>query len=200
MSSLQPESRAVRRWEGARSEALLATPVNRGWRAEDYIELCALLAERAAMIGEVPVGAVVVHRHPLSGEERIIGRGYNLRETRRDPLAHAEVEAIRAASRVLEHWRLEECELYVTLEPCAMCAGAIVNSRIRRVIYGCDDLKAGATRSLYQLADDPRLNHRAEVITGVCAARCAQLLREFFATRRAHKRAARLTRLTESAP
>ena len=182
--------RAVRRWEGKRSEALLRTPTNLGWGDVDYIRLCQALAREAHLRGEVPVGAVVVHQHPLSGEERVIGRGYNLRETRFDPTAHAEVEAIRQASAVIGHWRLEECALYVTLEPCSMCAGAIVNSRIRRVVYGCDDPKAGAVRSLYRLIDDPRLNHRAELTSGVCAEECAQLLRQFFQERRASKRRA----------
>ena len=130
---------------------------------------------------------VVTHRHPSSGEVRIIGRGYNLRESCHDPTAHAEIEALRRASRVLGHWRLEECELFVTLEPCVMCSGAIVNSRVKRVVYGCHDPKAGGARSLYRLLEDPRLNHRAELVTGVYAERCAQLLRSFFQERRALK-------------
>ena len=184
MSQAQPpyahQPRAVRRWEGRRSEALLKTPVNEGWSDEDYIKLCLTLAQEAWRRGEVPVGSVVVHRHPVTHEERIIGRGFNLRETHHDPTAHAEVEALRQASELLGHWRLEECELYVTLEPCVMCSGALVNSRIKRVIYGCHDPKAGGARSLYRLIDDPRLNHRAEVTSGVCAEACAEVLRSFF--------------------
>ena len=153
------------------------------------MRLCLALAREAARLGEVPVGAVVVHRHPLTGEERVIGRGFNLRERRGDPTAHAELEALREASEVIGHWRLEECDLYVTLEPCVMCAGGVVNARVRRVIYGSDDPKAGATRSLYQLADDPRLNHRAEVTRGVLAQECAEVLRAFFKARRLTKKA-----------
>ncbi len=132
------------------------------------------LAAGAAEKGEVPVGAVIVH------EGRIIGRGSNLRETAQDPLAHAEAIAIREAAHHLGSWRLEDTTLYVTLEPCPMCAGAIVNARIPVVIYGCDDPKAGAVRTLYALLEDPRLNHRCEVIPGVRAERAANLLKSFF--------------------
>lgn len=176
--------KSIRYWEGKRSQKLLNTPVNEGWNDADYMRVCQTLAHKAHQQGEVPVGAVVIHRHPISKEVRIIGRGYNLRENLHDPTAHAEIVAIRQASQIIEHWRLDECELYVTLEPCAMCAGAIVNSRIQRVIYGCDDPKAGATRSLYQLIDDPRLNHRAQITRGLHADSCAQLLRTFFKERR----------------
>lgn len=171
-------------WEGARSDRLLETPTCAGWSDEDYMGLCLTLAREAAARGEVPVGAIVVHTHPHTGKQRIIGRGYNLRETQRDPTAHAEIEALRAASAVVGHWRLDECALFVTLEPCAMCAGALVNARVRRVVYGADDAKAGATRSLYRLLEDSRLNHRAEVVTGVRASECADVLRAFFLARR----------------
>ncbi|HEY6878346.1 MAG TPA: tRNA adenosine(34) deaminase TadA [Polyangiales bacterium] len=133
-------------------------------------------AERAAARGEVPVGAVAV----LDGQ--IIGRGHNLRETARDPSAHAELIAIRAAAAYLSSWRLIDVHLYVTLEPCPMCAGAIVNARVPRVIYGADDPKAGAVRTLYTLLSDPRLNHRPEVVPGVLSEDCATQLRSFFTT------------------
>ncbi|MDX1502828.1 MAG: tRNA adenosine(34) deaminase TadA [Thermoanaerobaculia bacterium] len=131
-------------------------------------------ARRAAAEGEVPVGAVVVR------EGRQIASGYNRRESG-DPLAHAEIEAIRAAAAVTPGWRLSGCTLYVTLEPCAMCAGALVNSRIDRLVYGAPDPKAGFCGSLGDLTRDPRLNHRLEVAGGVLAEECGELLRAFFA-------------------
>jgi tRNA(adenine34) deaminase len=136
------------------------------------------LAGEARNVGEVPVGALVVR----SG--RIIAQAYNLRETLRDPTAHAERLALTWAGRELGSWRLDECVLYVTLEPCAMCAGAIVLSRISRLVYGAIDPKAGACESLYQLASDPRLNHRPEITAGVLAAECGEILTEFFQKRR----------------
>jgi tRNA(adenine34) deaminase len=139
------------------------------------------LAEHAASIDEVPIGCVVVD--DLSGE--VIGRGYNRREADHDPTAHAEILALREAARRRGHWRLTDCTLVVTLEPCPMCAGAIVNARVPRIVYGCDDPKAGAVRTLYRVADDPRLNHRAEVVGGVLAAECAAVLQDFFKARRA---------------
>lgn len=135
-------------------------------------------AREALAFGEVPVGAVIVR----GGQ--ILSRAFNLRETLHDPTAHAESLAIRLAGRALGSWRLEGCTLYVTLEPCPMCAGAIVQSRIPIVVYGATDPKAGACRSLYRLADDPRLNHRAILRSGVLADECSALLREFFQVRR----------------
>jgi len=135
-------------------------------------------AEEAARRDEVPVGAVVVHG------AKIIGRGHNQREMLKDPTAHAEMIAITQAAAALEGWRLEETTLYVTLEPCLMCAGAIVNARIPRVVFGAADPKAGACGSLYQVGLDPRLNHRFETTPGVLAAECAALLQEFFAKKR----------------
>ena len=129
---------------------------------------------------EVPIGCVIVH----DPTDRVIGRGHNLRETKHDPTAHAELVAMREAAQALGHWRLIDCTLYVTLEPCPMCAGGIVNGRLPRLVYGCDDLKAGAVRTLYRIADDARLNHRAEVESGVLADESADLLRSFFASRR----------------
>jgi tRNA(adenine34) deaminase len=138
-------------------------------------------AAKAREIDEVPIGCVIVHEPT----QRIVGRGYNRREIDRDPTAHAEILAMREASRQLGTWRLIDCALVVTLEPCPMCAGAIVNARIPRLIYGCDDPKAGAVKTLYQICQDPRLNHRVEVTDGILAGECASLLRQFFAQQRA---------------
>lgn len=131
-------------------------------------------AEQAAERGEVPVGAVVV----LGGQ--IVATAHNERETANDPTAHAEILALRRAAAALGSWRLCDAELYVTMEPCPMCAGALVNARIKRVYYGCDDPKAGAARTLFALLDDSRLNHRVEIIPGVLGAESAALLRAFF--------------------
>lgn len=131
-------------------------------------------AEQAARIGEVPVGAVVVMR----GD--VIAVAHNQRETKNDPTAHAEIVAMRAAAAALKSWRLVDADLYVTMEPCPMCAGAIVNARVRRLVYGCDDPKAGAVRTLFQLLDDQRLNHRVEVVPGVLAVESSALLKSFF--------------------
>lgn len=131
-------------------------------------------AEQAAQKGEVPVGAVVVVR----GE--VVAVAHNQRETHNDPTGHAEIVALRAASATLSSWRLVDADLYVTMEPCPMCAGAIVNARVRRLVYGCDDPKAGAVRTLYRILDDPRLNHRVEVVPGVLAAESSALLKSFF--------------------
>ena len=139
------------------------------------------LARAAAAGGEVPIGCVVVH-DPTG---RVIARGANRRVTDHDPTAHAEIVALRQAGQALGHWRLLDCTLYVTLEPCPMCAGALVNARVPRLVYGCDDPKAGAVRTLYQLCEDGRLNHRVEVTGGVLAAEGAELLREFFRAQRA---------------
>jgi tRNA(adenine34) deaminase len=143
--------------------------------AEDvHMRTALAAAERAAKSGEVPVGAVVVVR----GE--VVAVAHNQRETNNDPTAHAEIVALRAAAAALGGWRLVDAELYVTMEPCPMCAGAIVNARVRRLIYGCDDPKAGAVRTLFQLLDDPRLNHRVEVVPGVLGVESAALLKSFF--------------------
>jgi tRNA(adenine34) deaminase len=131
-------------------------------------------AEAAAAIGEVPVGAIVV-----LGDE-VIAVAHNERETASDPTAHAEVLALRRAAAARGSWRLTDAELYVTMEPCPMCAGALVNARVRRVIFGCDDPKAGAVRTLYTLLDDKRLNHRVEVTAGVLGPESGALLRGFF--------------------
>ncbi len=137
------------------------------------------LARQAFDEGEVPIGAVIVHNG------RIIGEGYNQRESLKDPTAHAEMIAITQAANSLESWRLLDCTIYVTLEPCPMCAGAIVLARIPTVIYGTTDPKAGACHSLFQITEDSRLNHRAIVLGGVLQQECKGLLQEFFAQQRA---------------
>lgn len=138
------------------------------------------LARSAAEAGEAPVGAVMYE----TATGRVLGEAGNARESASDPLGHAEVLAIRRAARALGDWRLNECTLVVTLEPCCMCAGAIVNARVGRVVFGADDSRAGAVRSLYRLLEDPRLNHRLTPIRGVMAGESAALLREFFRARR----------------
>lgn len=140
-----------------------------------YMQLALEQAGLAAAQAEVPVGAVVVDG------DQVIGRGYNRRALDADPTAHAEVVALREAARARGSWRLEGTRLYVTLEPCPMCAGALVNARVAQVVYGCADPKAGALRTLYALCEDPRLNHRVEVVRGILAEACGRALTEFFA-------------------
>jgi tRNA(adenine34) deaminase len=135
-------------------------------------------AERAAGHDDVPVGAVIVR------DGQIIAARHNERELTGDPTAHAEILAIRDAANVVGHWRLDDCTMVVTLEPCAMCAGALVNARIGQLVYGAADPKAGAAGSLMTLVADPRLNHRMPLVTGVEAERCGALLVDFFAARR----------------
>lgn len=135
-------------------------------------------AEKAAALGDVPVGALVV----ADGE--ILGVGHNRREVENDPTAHAEIVALRHAAKKRRSWRLDDTTLVVTLEPCPMCAGALVNARVARLVYGCDDPKAGAARSLFSVCNDSRLNHRLEISAGLLADRSAELLRRFFAARR----------------
>lgn len=147
----------------------------------DLIRIAIQEANSALTLDEVPIGCVIYH----VPTERIIGRGHNRRMIDADPTAHAEMIAMRQAAQVLQDWRLEQTILAVTLEPCPMCAGAIVNARIPHVVYGCDDPKAGAVRSLFTLCSDSRLNHRAQVTPGVMADQCARLLTDFFATKRA---------------
>ena len=142
-------------------------------------------ARKARLKDEVPIGCVIV----LGG--KIIARGHNLRETTQDPTAHAELIAIRKAARKLGSWRLLESTMYVTLEPCSMCMGAIILSRIPRVVFGCYDPKGGAAGSLYDLSNDPRLNHYVELLPQVLENRCSSQLSTFFADIRALKRAAK---------
>jgi tRNA(adenine34) deaminase len=145
---------------------------------EEFMRLALREAEAAFAEDEVPVGAVVVHAG------RVIAAAHNQREQLKDPTAHAEMIAITQAAGALESWRLEECTLYVTLEPCPMCAGAIVQARIPLVVYGATDPKAGAVQTLYQLLSDARLNHRADILTGVLAAPCGEILSRFFRQQR----------------
>jgi len=143
-------------------------------RDEAFMRMALAAAEQASACGEVPVGAVIV----VGGE--VVAVAHNQRETKNDPTAHAEIVALRVAAARLASWRLVDADLYVTMEPCPMCAGAIVNGRVRRLVYGCDDPKAGAVRTLFQLLDDPRLNHRVDVVPGVLAAESSALLKSFF--------------------
>jgi tRNA(adenine34) deaminase len=145
---------------------------------KEFMAIAIAEAEKALAHDDVPVGAVVVHQ----GE--VVGAGHNEREHRQDPTAHAETLALQAAARDRGSWRLLDCTLYVTLEPCAMCAGAIVLARVPRVVYGTADPKAGAAGSVLDVLAEPRLNHRPQVEGGVLADECAALLREFFAARR----------------
>jgi tRNA(adenine34) deaminase len=139
-----------------------------------WMELALEEARAAASAGDVPVGAVIVQG------DIVLGRGRNRREVDRDPTAHAEVVALREAARALGHWRVE-ATLIVTQEPCPMCAGALVNARIRRLVFGCANPKAGAVTTLYQIPTDARLNHRVEVVGGIRSEECAGLLQAFFA-------------------
>ncbi|MGH7829245.1 MAG: tRNA adenosine(34) deaminase TadA [Candidatus Binatia bacterium] len=147
-----------------------------------FMQLALQEAGRAVEKNEVPVGAVVVY------EGAVIGRGHNRRETRQDPIAHAEIQALQDAAAKLKSWRLEECALYVTLEPCIMCAGAILQARIARLVFGCLDPKGGAIESLYRLCEDPRLNHQVAVTRGIMEKECAGMLEGFFASLREKKR------------
>lgn len=142
---------------------------------ERWMEFAVKEAEQAYKRKEVPVGSVIIH------ENRIIGRGYNQTETLRDPTAHAEIIAITAAASQLDNHRLEGCTLYVTLEPCAMCAGAIVLARIPTLVFGASDPKAGACGTLFNIVQDKRLNHRVEVVKGILEPKCGALLKDFFA-------------------
>jgi len=146
---------------------------------EKYMSEALRLAQRAAEAGEVPVGALIVR------EGQVIGRAHNQVEMLHDATAHAEMIAITQAAEALENWRLEGAEIYVTLEPCPMCAGALVNSRVSRIIYGADDPIAGACGSVFNIVSEKRLNHRIPVVKGVLADPCSELLRSFFKARRA---------------
>jgi len=147
---------------------------------QDLMSLAMEQATAAVALGEVPVGCVIFH----APTHRLIGSSHNRRILDRDPTAHAEIVAMRQAAIELNNWRLEDCTLVVTLEPCVMCAGAIVNARVPRLVYGASDPKAGAVDTLFQLCSDPRLNHRVEIVRGVGADQSASLLREFFKVQR----------------
>lgn len=147
----------------------------------EYMQVALQLAQEAAAAGEVPVGAVIVKN------DKIIGRGYNAPITTHDPSAHAEIRAMRDAAQHLGNYRLVGCTLYVTLEPCAMCTGAIQHARIAKVIYGASDLKTGACGSVVNLMAEPKLNHHTEISGGIMAEACGAILSDFFTSRRKAK-------------
>lgn len=149
---------------------------------EKFMRQAIKQAKKAYALDETPIGCVIVH------EGKVIGRGYNRRNTDKSPLAHAEITAIRKASRKIGDWRLEECTLYVTLEPCQMCAGAIVQSRLTRVVVGCMNPKAGCAGSIFNLLDVKEFNHQVELTTGVLGEECSGLMKQFFKELRERKK------------
>lgn len=149
-------------------------------------------AKKAYALGEVPIGCVIVH------EGKIIGRGYNRRNTDKNTLSHAEITAIRKASKVIGDWRLEECTLYVTLEPCQMCAGAIVQARIPEVVMGCMNPKAGCAGSILNILEMPQFNHQVAVTRGVLGQECSDMLKLFFSELRIRNKAEKEARRTDS--
>ncbi len=155
--------------------------VNTSQNDEQYMQIAIDQAKIAEENGDVPIGAVIVHKN------QIIAKAYNQREQLQDPTAHAEIIALTQAAAALESWRLHDCTIYVTLEPCPMCAGAMVLARMDRLVYGCDDPKTGAVRSLYNIVQDERLNHRLDVTSGVLEEECSKLLQDFFQFRRTEK-------------
>ena len=162
-----------------RKPVTAADPLNSTNSSDElWMQEALAAAKRALEMGEVPVGAVVVRAGKL------ISRGWNRNLADHDPTAHAEVVALRAAGALLGNHRLGDCELFATIEPCAMCAGALVHARIRRLVYGADDPKAGAVRSVVSLLDHAQLNHQVEVCSGVLAGRCAEIVQTFFRVRR----------------
>lgn len=141
---------------------------------EKYMKEAIRQAKKASKLGEVPIGCVIVY------EDRIIGRGYNRRNTDKSTLSHAEITAIRRASKIMGDWRLEDCTLYVTLEPCQMCSGAIIQARIPRVVMGCRNPKAGCAGSILNLLKVPEFNHQAEITEGILEEECSMMLKNFF--------------------
>lgn len=158
---------------------------------EMYMQLAIEEAKKAEMLGEVPIGAIIVH------EDKIIARAHNLRETTQIATTHAELSAIQDACREIGSWRLEDTTLYVTLEPCPMCAGAILQSRIPRVVYGARDPKGGCVHSFYELLNDSRFNHECSVTEGVLADECGAILTSFFKSIRARKKQLKKERASE---
>lgn len=159
---------------------------------EKYMRMALKLARKALELGEVPIGCVIVH------EGRVIGRGYNRRNTDKNTLAHAEITAIRKASKKIGDWRLEDCTLYVTLEPCQMCAGAIVQARIPEVVMGCMNPKAGCGGSILNILEMPQFNHQAVVTRGVLETECSAVLKEFFTGLRIRNKQEKAARITSS--
>jgi len=149
---------------------------------ERWMKVAVDQAEIAAENGDVPIGAVIIYKG------QIIGKAYNQREQLNDPTAHAEIIALTQAAEFVGGWRLDGCTIYVTLEPCPMCAGALVLARMDRLVYGCDDPKTGAVKSLFNIVQDNRLNHQLEVSSGVLAEECSKLLQKFFGRRRNEKK------------
>lgn len=145
---------------------------------EHYMRLALAEAKKSATLGEIPIGAVLVK------DDKIVAGAHNMRETWQDATAHAEVIAIRAACQKLGRWRLRDCTLYVTVEPCPMCAGALVMARVGRLVYGCTDSKAGAAESLFNIVDNKALNHQIETVAGVCEKECRQIMQAFFQQKR----------------
>lgn len=158
---------------------------------EMYMQLALEEAKKAEILGEVPIGAIIVH------EDKVIARAHNLRETTQIATTHAEISAIQDACREVGSWRLEDTTLYVTLEPCPMCAGAILQSRIPRVVYGARDSKGGCVHSLYELLNDPRFNHECAVTEGVLVEECGAILTSFFKNIRARKKQLKKERASE---
>ena len=159
---------------------------------EKYMKEALKQAKKAYALGEVPIGCVIVH------EGKIIGRGYNRRNTDKNTLAHAEITAINKASKVIGDWRLEECTLYVTLEPCQMCAGAIVQARIPEVVMGCMNPKAGCAGSILNILEMPQFNHQVKVTRGILEADCSQMLKTFFEELRIRNKQEKAARKTLS--
>lgn len=149
---------------------------------EKYMREAIKQAKKAYAIGEVPIGCVIVY------EGKIIGRGYNRRTIDKNTLAHAELQAIKKASKKMDDWRLDDCTMYVTLEPCQMCSGAIIQARIKRVVVGCMNPKAGCAGSILNLLDVPEFNHQAELTTGVLEEECSEMMKQFFRELREKKR------------
>ncbi|MDD6694761.1 MAG: tRNA adenosine(34) deaminase TadA [Lachnospiraceae bacterium] len=168
---LRAKEEKLRREEEARQQALIL----RQKTDEKFMKQALLQAKKAKELGEVPIGCVIVQ------DGKVIGRGYNRRNTDKSTLSHAEITAIRKASKKLNDWRLEECTLYVTLEPCQMCAGAIVQARVKEVVIGAMNPKAGCAGSILNLFTMKQFNHQVQTTYGVCEAECSQILKQFFA-------------------
>jgi len=159
---------------------------------EKYMKLALKQAKKAYELGEVPIGCVIVHN------DKIIGRGYNRRNTDKNTLAHAEITAINKASKKIGDWRLEDCILYVTLEPCQMCSGAIVQARIPKVVIGCMNPKAGCAGSILNVLQMPEFNHQVEIVKGVLETECSEMLKKFFTELRIRNKAEKEARKAET--